>query len=309
MNMNGIICVNKPEGYTSFDVVAVARKFLHTRRIGHGGTLDPMATGVLPLFVGNATKAVDFAPDNDKEYVAGFRFGLTTDTEDITGKVLTTSNEYISRNKMIFIERIKGELQQIPPMFSAVQVNGERLYDIARRGEEVERKARTVTIHSIKIEEYRDNCGIMRVSCSKGTYIRTLIHDIGQQFGCGAVLTSLVRTKSGPFTLDMCHELTNLVEAAGDPQRGSIYLNTLLMPLSALFKDYPKAYLTEQQSVLFSNGVVLAADRIRFERVYDGIYAVHNADNRLVALAKIAPDHEFAVLQRFAPERESAGEL
>jgi tRNA pseudouridine55 synthase len=301
--MDGIICINKPKDHTSFDVVAIMRKLFKTRKIGHGGTLDPMAEGVLPIFLGNATRTVDFQPESDKEYVAGFRFGVTTNTQDITGEITSVCKEYISRNKMIFIERINGEIEQIPPMYSAVQVDGKRLYELARKGEEVERKPRKVTINSIKIEHYADNEGIMRVNCSKGTYIRTLIHDIGQDFGSGAILTSLVRTKSGIFTLKDCHKIDDLRERAA--REGTESLRKFLMPADKLFAGYPRALLDETQTHLFGNGVKLDAGRIKLERIYNGIYAVYGYKKNLIALATIADDHSFKIVQRFqAPEIE-----
>jgi tRNA pseudouridine55 synthase len=299
--MDGIICIYKPQNFTSFDVVAIMRKLFKTRKVGHGGTLDPMAEGVLPIFLGNATRAVDFQIDNDKEYVAGFRFGVTTNTQDITGEITSVSEEYISRNKMIFIERKVGEIEQIPPMFSAVQVDGKRLYELARKGEEVERKPRKATIHSIKIEHYADNEGVMRVACSKGTYIRTLIHDIGQEFGAGAIMTSLVRTKSGVFTLSDCHKIDDLREFV--KREGTEALRGLLMQPDKLFESYPRAQLDETQTGLFKNGVKLVADRIRLERVYNGIYRVYGHDKTMIALAQIAEDHSLKIVQRFgAPE-------
>jgi tRNA pseudouridine55 synthase len=268
-----------------------------TKKVGHGGTLDPMAEGVLPVFIGNATKAVDYCPDTDKEYVAGFKFGITTDTQDITGTVITENDGYVSRNKMIFIERIKGEIEQIPPMYSAVHVNGQRLYELARKGAEVERQARKVTVYGIKVENYRDNEGVMRISCSKGTYVRTLIHDIGQDIGNGAVMTSLIRTKSGIFTLDNAHTLEELNQIAAE--KGYIALQDLMIPVDELFKKYPKAYLDGKQTELYTNGAALLADLISLEKVYTGEYAVYNCNGQFIALAKILPDHSFRIIQRF----------
>lgn len=297
--MNGIICIYKTKGRTSFDVVSDMRKLCKTRKIGHGGTLDPMAEGVLPIFIGNATKAVDFTPSDEKEYIAGFKFGLTTDTQDITGNVLSQNDAYVSRNKMIFVERFKGEIKQIPPMYSAVQIDGVRLYNLARKGVTVEREPRTVTIHDIKVIEYRDNEGIMRVNCSRGTYIRTLIHDIGQELGAGAVMTSLIRTKSGPFTVENSHTIDSLQE--GLLKNGAGYIENLLIPLEKFFGRYPKAYLDYKQTWLFGNGTILDANRIKFDKIYDGIYSVFDCNNSLAALAKITPDHNLSVIQRFQP--------
>jgi len=295
--MDGIICVYKPKDFTSFDVVAVMRKVCQTKKIGHGGTLDPMAEGVLPLFVGNATRAADFQNKDDKEYLAGFRFGLTTDTQDITGNVTSESDVYISRNKMALLERHTGEFEQIPPMYSAVQVDGKRLYELARKGEEIERKPRKIKIHSLKVESYGENEGVMRVHCSKGTYIRTLIHDIGQELGAGAVMTSLVRTKSGVFTLENCHKLDDLKKAASE--KGYEYIRGLLTPLTDFFSNYPRAMLDDVQTTLFLNGAKLIADRIKFDKIYSGRYTVYSHENALLALAEIAPDHTLRVVQRF----------
>jgi tRNA pseudouridine55 synthase len=256
-----------------------------------------MAEGVLPIFLGNATKAVDFQPDDSKEYVAGFRFGITTDTQDITGKVTSVSDAYVSRNKMIFVERMTGESEQIPPMYSAVQIDGKRLYELARKGVEVERKPKKITIHSLKVENYADNEGVLRVHCSKGTYIRTLIHDIGQKLGTGAVMTSLVRTKSGVFTTDDCWQLDDIRRMA--TREGTQGLQKLLKPMGKLFTGYPKAVLDETQTGLFCNGVKLDAARIRLERIYDGLYAVFSYDANLLALGKIGEDHSLKTIQRF----------
>lgn len=297
--MNGIICIYKDKGKTSFDIVSEMRKLCRTRKIGHGGTLDPMAEGALPIFIGNATKAADYSLCDDKEYIAGFKLGLTTDTQDITGRILSTDNAYVSRNKMIIVGRYKGEIKQIPPMYSAVQVDGVRLYNLARKGITVEREPRTVTIHDIEVLEYRDNEGLLRVNCSKGTYIRTLIHDIGQELGVGAVMTSLVRTRSGLFSVEQSHTVDSLQE--GLLKNGPGYIEKQLMPLEVFFDRYPKARLDKIQSFKFGNGVVLDADRIKFDRIYDGIYAVFDCNGYLAALAKISPQHSLEVVQRFQP--------
>lgn len=295
--MNGIICVYKEKGYTSFDVVAIIRKLFGTKKVGHGGTLDPMAEGVLPVFIGNATKAVDFCPNTDKEYRAWFKFGLTTDTQDITGRVLSENNAYVSRNKMILIERkFTGDLMQVPPMYSAVSVNGQRLYDLAREGRVIEREARPIKVYSLKVEDYRDNEGVMLVKCSRGTYIRTLIHDIGQEMEVGAVMTGLLRTQSGVFTLDDCHKLSELQKIAEEnPQK----LEEMLLPMEKLFDGMPKAHLDEVQTKMFRNGAVLDADRIRFDKIYDRGYFIEAADRTLLGLGKINEQHELSVIQRF----------
>lgn len=295
--MDGIICVYKEKGYTSFDVVAIIRRLFGTKKVGHGGTLDPMAEGVLPVFVGNATKAVDFCPNTDKQYRANFRLGLTTDTQDITGKVLTTDERYVSRNKMILVERnFRGELMQLPPMYSAVSVNGQRLYDLAREGKEVERQPRPIKIYDLTVEQYENNEGVMLVSCSRGTYIRTLIHDIGQFLEVGGVMTGLLRTKSGVFTLDDCKKLDEIRSVA--QEGGAEALEKLLLPMEKLFEDMPKAHLDASQTKMFKNGVVLDADRIRFDEIYDRGYFIEGADGTLLGLGKINEKHELRVIQR-----------
>ena len=292
--MNGIICIYKEKGMTSFDVVAKVRRIYKTKKVGHGGTLDPMAEGVLPVFIGDATKAVDFCPDDTKQYVAGFQFGITTDTQDITGKVLTTCDAYVSRNKMPMIERMfKGVQMQTPPMYSAVKVNGQRLYDLARKGEIVNRQPRKINIYDIQVTKYEYNSGELSVTCSKGTYIRTLIHDIGQKLGTGAVMTSLVRARSGVFRLEDCYYLSEL-DGKTDSE-----LEAMLMPLEALYGQLPKAHLDEQQTKLFRNGATLDADRIRFDTIYDKGYYIEGSDGVFLGLGKIGLKHELEVLRRF----------
>lgn len=294
--MNGIICVYKEKGFTSFDVVAIMRRICGTKKIGHGGTLDPMAEGVLPIFVGNATKAVDFCPDSGKEYKAGFRLGITTDTQDITGKVLKESGRQVSRSELEqIIPRFTGDIMQVPPMYSAVQVGGRRLYDLAREGVEVERKARPITIHKLTLDSYDNSEGCMTVGCSKGTYIRTLINDIGEAAGTGASMTSLVRTKSGVFTLEDCHRLDELKALA---EQGADKLEPLLMPLSRLYENVPKAILDEKQTKMFKNGVLLDAGRVALEKE-SGSYAVFSDDGKLLALGYVNESGELAVKQRF----------
>ena len=301
--MNGIICIYKEKGMTSFDVVAQIRKIFGTKKVGHGGTLDPMAEGVLPVFIGNATKAVDFCPDNKKQYIAGFRFGITTDTQDITGKVLSESHTYVSRNKMMMIERMfTGEQTQIPPMYSAVKVNGQKLYELARRNEVVDRKPRHIHIYELKIREYENNEGEMLVTCSKGTYIRTLINDIGEKLGAGAVMTRLIRIKSGSFTIEDSYFLSDLDGKSLEELEG------MLMPLEKLYEQLPKAHLDAEQTGLFKNGATLDADRIRFDKIYDMGYYIEDCDGVFVGLGKINADHSLKVERRFNTKGNSDNE-
>ena len=216
--MNGIICLDKPQGFTSFDAVAKLRGILQTRRLGHGGTLDPMATGVLPIFVGNATKACDIMPDNTKSYRAGFRLGQVSDTQDVTGTILAEYQKEVPQEDILaVIPEFTGKIMQLPPMYSAVQVNGKRLYDLARQGIEVERTPREIEVFSIDLADYDESAreGVLEISCGKGTYIRTIINDIGERLGCGGIMTSLVRTSSGGFTLADCHTFEELQQKLG----------------------------------------------------------------------------------------------
>ncbi len=202
--LNGILLMDKPQGFTSHDVVAKLRGILHTQEIGHGGTLDPLATGVLPVFIGGATKAADFAAAQDKEYVAGFTLGYCTDTQDVTGGIVQDSGRCAAEYAVEQCGRpLCRTQQQMPPMYSAVKVNGQKLYDLARKGKEVERPARDITVHAIELLEFDEHAqkGTLRLTVSKGTYVRTLINDLGEALGTLAVLHSLARTRSGAYTL------------------------------------------------------------------------------------------------------------
>ncbi|MEE1491013.1 MAG: tRNA pseudouridine(55) synthase TruB, partial [Massilioclostridium sp.] len=202
--MDGILCMNKPEGFTSFDVVAKLRGITRTKRIGHAGTLDPMATGVLPVFLGRATKAISLLPDHTKRYTAGFQLGLTSDTLDSTGTILSRSHSTLTQQELLAaLEQYRGTISQIPPMYSALKVEGKRLYELARQGKTVERKPRKVEIFQLELLSFdtKLQTGVLDVGCSSGTYIRTLCDDIGRDLGVGAVMTSLQRTEAAGFSL------------------------------------------------------------------------------------------------------------
>lgn len=262
----GVLCVNKPAGFTSFDVIAKLRGILKMKRLGHTGTLDPMATGVLPVLCGRAAKAADILPDHDKTYEAGFRFGITTDTQDCTGKVLSERDasgvtyEALSET----VKNFRGEIMQVPPMYSAVSVGGKRLYELARQGKEIEREPRKITVYSLEIKEYDENgrSGIFEISCSKGTYIRALINDIGEALGCGGIMTSLVRTKACGFDLSDCvtiEQLQDIASAGGD-------LSEVIKPVEDIFSYLPKLYIRGVQERMYRNGVKLDLDRIRLDK-------------------------------------------
>ncbi len=301
-NLNGIICINKPQDFTSFDVVAKMRGITQTRKAGHAGTLDPMATGVLPIFFGNATKACDIMPDDTKCYVADFRLGAETDTYDIWGKILSERESAVTLAQVEEkLELFRGEISQVPPMYSAVQVNGQRLYDIARQGLTVERKARTVmvdTLHLLAFDE-QTQCGKMEISCSKGTYIRSICHDLGRELGCGAVMTGLVRTRAGVFTLEDCITLEQAQYCADHRDFSSVLLDT-----EKIFDRLPKIKLNEIQSRKFMNGMRLDLNRV-YHLKKDGFHAVFDYRKRFMGLASLDFDKMELVIEKMFLERES----
>ncbi|MBE6855924.1 MAG: tRNA pseudouridine(55) synthase TruB [Ruminococcus sp.] len=281
--MNGILCVNKPQDFTSFDVVAKLRGILKIKRLGHGGTLDPMATGVLPVFVGTSTKACDIMPDNTKSYRAGFRLGQSTDTQDITGKILAESDMSVSKELLLdTLPLFTGKIMQIPPMYSAVQVNGKRLYDLARQGIEVERTPREIQVDGLSLEEYDPETreGVLSIYCSKGTYIRTIISDIGEKIGCGGIMTSLVRTSSSGFTLADCYTFEE-IQKARDEDR----LEELILPVERVFEKLPKLKLGEAQTRMYRNGVKLDLARVYNIREGEDTYAVYGNDGAFIGTA------------------------
>lgn len=258
MSLNGIIPVYKPAGFTSFDVIAKMRGILHIKRLGHTGTLDPMATGVLIVLAGLATKACDIIPDSDKTYVAGFALGKTYDTQDTTGNMISQrSTDNIGKSEIEnALGKFRGDIVQIPPMYSAVSVGGQRLYELARKGESIEREGKKVNISLLTLECFDEDTksGKITVSCSKGTYIRTLINDLGEELGCGAAMTSLLRTRACGFTLEECVTL-------GELQR-SAHPEEFVIPVERAFVDYPELYLDDKQTQMYKNGIRLAISRI-----------------------------------------------
>ena len=251
-NLSGIIVIDKHEGVTSHTIVSKCRRLFDTSRIGHTGTLDPMATGVLPVMVGRAAKASDYLMADDKEYECRFVLGFETDTEDVTGDVISTSTFLPPENDVIetacgFI----GKQSQIPPMYSAIKVNGRKLVDLARRGETVERKAREIEIKALEIKKYSENEYFMKVKCSKGTYIRTLCADIGKKLGCGAAMSSLRRTQSGCFTIETSIGIAEL-EAMSYEERVK-----RLMPVESVFLHLPEISLTDAEKKRIRDGMTL----------------------------------------------------
>ena len=276
---NGIIIIDKPAGWTSMDVCAKLRGILKTKKIGHAGTLDPMATGVLPVFVGQATRAVSFAEGGEKEYVAGLRLGRTTNTQDTEGQTLTQSPVTVGREELeAVLPRFTGEISQIPPMFSAIKINGQKLYDLARQGKEVERKARAVTIFALEVvEQVSETDYILRIRCSKGTYVRTLCHDIGQALGCGGCMFSLRRTMAAGFTLDESVTLEQMQEGG----------EALLRPTDSLFRDRPAYRLkTEKQEERCRNGNPFFIQ----ESLPEGEYRIYGREGAFLCLSRLQGD-------------------
>ena len=272
--MNGIVIVDKPEGWTSQDVVSKLRGVLRTKRIGHGGTLDPMATGVLPVFVGRATRGVEFFEHAEKTYEAVLQLGVTTDTEDITGTVLEEKPVSITEEQIeAVLENFRGEISQIPPMYSAVKVNGQKLYDLARKGKEVERKPRQITIFQLDCLAFSEKTVTLRVRCSKGTYIRTLCKDIGEALGCGGCMAALRRTAAGSYAIEQAVPLRTLIES-GDP-------GSFLLPVDSMFTQYPAVTLTQKQALRCRNGNSFSA------ALENGTYRAYSADGEFLMLAKV----------------------
>ena len=261
--MNGILCIDKPVDFTSFDVVAKMRGILQTRKIGHSGTLDPMATGVLPLFIGRATKACDMLPDQTKRYTATFTLGLVTDTQDSTGTVLQQRPVTVERPEVAAtLAEFVGPQKQLPPMYSAVRVNGQRLYDLARQGVEIDREARDITVFSADLlpqESEIPHTYTVDIDCSKGTYIRTICHDLGQRLGCGAVMTGLRRTRACGYHLADCMTLEQAQEYANAGDWAD-----KILPVETAFATYEPLHLDEVQTRLFTNGVQLSLLRMGF---------------------------------------------
>ena len=266
--------VDKPSGWTSQDVVSKLRGVFKTRRIGHGGTLDPMATGVLPVFVGRATRAVEFFEHAEKTYEATLRLGISTDTEDITGEVLEEKPVNVTEEQFLeILNRFRGEIFQIPPMYSAIKINGQKLCDLARKGREVERKPRPVTIYALDCRLFEGQTAKLRVHCSKGTYIRTLCKDIGEALGCGGCMESLRRVTAGEYEISQAVTMETLVNAE-DP-------GAFLLPTDSLFASYPAVTLTEKQTLRCRNGNAFSVS------LEPGTYRAYSQEGEFLMLSKV----------------------
>ncbi len=283
--MNGILCMNKPQDFTSFDVIGKLRGIIRIKRLGHTGTLDPMATGVLPVLVGTAAKACDIMPNENKIYRARVRFGLSSDTLDIWGKEFKEYPEmHVTREALeAVIPCFTGRITQLPPMYSAVSVGGKRLYELAREGKEVERPTREVDVFSITLHDFDEEKqeAEMTVSCGKGTYIRTLLSDMGRALGGDAVMTALERTMASGFGLSECYTFDEVKEAV---ESGT--LEGLLFPTERLFEEYPKLRLNEVQSRMYRNGVKLDLSRLRGIKSGTELYTVYSHDGVFIGTAR-----------------------
>ena len=276
---NGIIVIDKPQEWTSMDVCAKLRGIFREKRIGHAGTLDPMATGVLPVFVGRATRAVEFAGEGEKEYVAGLRLGLVTNTQDTSGETLEEHPVSVTEEALEgVLEQFRGEIDQVPPMYSAIKIGGKRLYELARKGREVERPARRVTIHSLTLESREGEADFtLRVRCSKGTYVRTLCHDIGRALGCGGCMSSLRRTMAAGFTLEDAVKLDE-VQQAQDPE-------ALLLSVDAYFSGRPVLILKPELEKKVRNGMTVILPQTPG---VSGECRVYGESGEFLALGKIS---------------------
>ena len=275
--LNGIIIVDKPQGWTSHDIVAKLRGVFGEKRIGHGGTLDPMATGVLPVFVGRATRAAQFCENAVKKYTAGLTLGITTDTQDTTGNILSEKPCTVTEKELnAVLENFKGEISQIPPMYSAVKIGGKKLYELARRGVEVEREARKITICSLDARRVSDNEYLLDVTCSKGTYIRTLCHDIGEMLGCGGCMSSLRRTQAGVYTENDAVTMDEILKCREEGKA-----DMLLKSVDSIFKDKNAVTIDKKYMKAVLNGNA-------FPCVYpDGQYRAYAPDGGFLMLGEV----------------------
>ena len=293
--MTGFIILDKPEGITSFIGGAIVRRVTGEKKTGHTGTLDPMATGVLPVAVGgNAPRFIELLPSHDKGYRASFRLGTTTDTLDITGTVLTTSDNIPDEETVKkAISHFTGEIEQLPPMYSAIKKDGKRLYELARQGIEVEREKRIVTIYNCDFVSHENGEYTIDVKCSKGTYIRSLISDIGEMLGCGAVMTALRRTLSNGFSIEEAHTEEEL--------KSSEDVSQFLIPVDKALSAYPSIKVSEAQAKRFRNGGELDASRLHTKLV-PSLYRVYSPDDKFLGLGEFRENETNLFVKRILVE-------
>lgn len=287
--MNGILLIDKPQGWTSMDVCARLRGALHEKRVGHAGTLDPLATGLLTVFLGRATRAVEFAEGGEKTYEAALQLGLTTDTQDVTGTVLSRAPVSVTDGELeAALERFRGDILQVPPMYSALKVDGQTLYRLARKGKEVERQPRPVTVYALDCLGREGDTVFLRVRCSKGTYVRTLCHDVGEVLGCGGVLSALRRTAAGRFTVAEARSLPDVLAAAEAGEAKG-----LLLPVETLFDALPVLRLSSGQEKVIRNGGWFSS------RSAAGDWRLRGVDGTFLALGRSAGGQVRAVKSFF----------
>lgn len=280
--MTGIICLDKPCDMTSFMAVKKASRILGVKKAGHTGTLDPMATGVLVVMLGHCTRFIELLPEHKKSYTARVKLGLTTDTLDITGEVLSESKVNVTLEQLLSVsEKFKGEILQTPPMYSAIKKDGERLYDLARKGIEIERESRKITIEKLEIYDFQGTEFSMDVTCSAGTYIRSLCDDIGKELGCGAVMTALRRTCANGFSIDNAVTLEELEKLVSENR-----VNEVITSVEAALMSYPEINITKPQANRFSNGGALNYERLHGEYPV-GVYRVYSPDHEFLGLGEI----------------------
>lgn len=297
--MTGIIILDKPKDITSFGAVARVRRLCSEKKCGHTGTLDPMATGVMTVMLGNTTRFIELLPSHDKAYIASFRLGTVTDTLDITGNVLETRKvDSTAEQVREALRSFEGEISQLPPMYSAVSVNGQRLYDLARKGIEVERKPRQVTVYSIDMISENEENGeySIAVECSSGTYIRTIISDLGEMLGCGAVLTDLRRTKANGFSIENAVTLEELENAVNNGNIGSV-----LIPVDRALEGYPVIKVSAAQAKRFSNGGELDLQRLKYPRMI-GLFRIYDPENNFIGLGEIGAGDSLSVKRVYKGE-------
>lgn len=282
--MNGYLLINKPKGPTSHDIVYQVRKIAHTKKVGHTGTLDPLATGLLVVCIGNATKAADYITNGNKAYLATMQLGLVSDTLDITGELTRLPKKEISKETIReTILSFLGEQQQLPPMYSAKKIAGKKLYELAREGKQVERKPANITIYQLDILSIENGIIQFYVECSKGTYIRSLIDDIGKKLGCGAVMTELKRVKSGQFSLEQehCCTLEELKETED--------ITPLLYPTETAFSHYPKLTVSPEMERLIKNGIIVDLKRLGLSKETENgkLFRVYTKEDTFFAIMQI----------------------
>ncbi len=287
--MTGFICFDKPKNITSFSAVGILKRATHEKKAGHTGTLDPMATGVLPVAFGGATRFIELFDTHDKAYKAKIKLGMTTDTLDITGTVLTECEPNVTKDEVLqVLDTFKGKIKQLPPMYSAIKKDGVRLYELARKGIEIEREEREVTIYSVECMDFDENNHefTLSVECSAGTYIRSLSSDIGEKLGCGAVLTELRRTKALGFCESDCVSEDVIKQLAAEGRLGEVIISVE----DAL--KYDKVTVSEKQAIRFHNGGFLTTDRITKKLKNAAYYKVYSPKGDFLGVGEVSSDGE-----------------